>query len=852
MRGRYVSLITAWLAGLLSVLPWTAYGSAQFAGNPIDRTVIINEIGWGGTAASAADEWIELYNTANTSVDLAGWRLRAADGQPDVALSGTIGPLDYYLIERTDDSTISDIDGDLLSPFGTGLSNAGETLQLLDASGTAVDSANQDGGPWPNADEGAAPGYRSLERVDPLADDTDGNWASNDGSVINGLDNAGGAIQGTPRSANAAYLARFAAYADLKVEKRGPTHFSAGTLITFAISVTNTGTCTATEAIVTDPLADGLAFVDQAGQLPTGGQPAFSQFSTGLTWQLGDLAPGASGLVTLVVRLEDTGSGAGSIAGSLTNTVVVSTTADEVNLSDNKDTWTIEPDAAPILISAVLYDGYQLNDEDEAIELVNTGTTTGYLDGWSLCKDPGDGIVCWPLPAMVVAPGARVWVAKDEAAFALSFGFAPDYVAASWPRFANTGDEVILRSPTAFYRDTLVYGDRVTRTPGWTGPPVLPYANHLMGTAGQILSRKCDEATGLPVPDTDTSSDWLQSPDDPVTGRRVRYPGWDLAPLSFPLTTTEPARVIVGIAPDNAFDVISATLQSARRAISVEVYSLRHPDLLDLLVAKAQAGVDVTVLLEGNPVGVGVDTPEWQTQLYACQAIEEAGGTCWFMVHETADRRYNRYQYLHAKMIVVDDAWVLIGSQNLTQDGLPGDDKANGTAGSRGTVIATDAPSVVRRAALIFALDCDPAAHADLVRWNTLYPERYGSPALELVDLAPIDGISYTVAFPQPLVITGSLGLELFTAPEAALRRSDALLGLVARADEGDRIYVEQLYEYQSWGEDPVADPNLRLQILRRCGPPRGPGTDPAEWTELRGERPGRPGRESAHGAIYQ
>ncbi len=418
---------------------------------PSDRTVIINEIGWGGTAASAADEWIELYNTANTSVDLAGWRLRAADGQPDVALSGTIGPLDYYLIERTDDSTISDIDGDLLSPFGTGLSNAGETLQLLDASGIAVDSANQDGGPWPNADEGAAPAYRSLERIDPLADDTDGNWASNDGSVINGLDNAGGAIQGTPRSANAAYLARFAAYADLKVEKRGPTHFSTDTPITFAISVTNTGTYTATEAIVTDPLADGLAFVDQAGQLPTGGQPAFSQLSTGLTWQLGDLAPGATGLVTLVVRLEDTGSAAGSTAGSLTNTVVVSTTADEIDLSDNEDTWTIEPDAAPILISAVLYDGYQLNDEDEAVELVNTGTTTGYLDGWSLCKDPGDGIACWPLPAMVVAPGARVWVAKDGAAFALSFGFPPDYVAASWPRFANTGDEVILRSPTAFY-----------------------------------------------------------------------------------------------------------------------------------------------------------------------------------------------------------------------------------------------------------------------------------------------------------------------------------------------------------------------------------------------------------------
>ncbi len=313
------------------------------------------------------------------------------------------------------------------------------------------------------------------------------------------------------------------------------------------------------------------------------------------------------------------------------------------------------------------------------------------------------------------------------------------------------------------------------------------------------------------MPDTDTSSDWLQSLDDPETGRRVRYPGWDLTPLSVPLTVTGQARVIVGIAPDNAFDVVSTTLQSARRTISVEVYSLRHPDLLNLLVAKARAGVDVTVLLEGDPVGVGIDTPEWQTELYACQTIEQAGGACWFMVHETADRRFNRYEYIHAKMIVVDDAWVLIGSQNFTLDGLPGDDKANGTAGSRGTVIATDSPLIVERAALVFALDCDPTAHADLVRWGTLYPERYGPPAMDLVDLAPVDGISYTVAFPQPLAITGSLNLELFTAPEAALRRSDALLGLVSRAGEGNRVYVEQLYEYQAWGDDPVADPNLRL-----------------------------------------
>jgi hypothetical protein len=52
---------------------------------------------------------------------------------------------------------------------------------------------------------------------------------------------------------------------------------------------------------------------------------------------------------------------------------------------------------------------------------------------------------------------------------------------------------------------------------------------------------------------------------------------------------------------------------------------------------------------------------------------------------------------------------------------------------------------------------------------------------------------------------------ELVTAPESALRSSDALLGLMARAGAGDGVYVEQLYEHPDWG-DPVSAPNLRLQ----------------------------------------
>ena len=57
-----------------------------------------------------------------------------------------------------------------------------------------------------------------------------------------------------------------------------------------------------------------------------------------------------------------------------------------------------------------------------------------------------------------------------------------------------------------------------------------------------------------------------------------------------------------------------------------------------------------------------------------------------------------------------------------------GDDKANGTGGSRGVVIVTDAPSVVACAVEIFEADCDPAAHADISIWSNDNVHRFGLP----------------------------------------------------------------------------------------------------------------------------
>ena len=45
--------------------------------------VVISELMWSGSTASTADEWIELYNLSDTTVDLAGWTLTYRSGDED-------------------------------------------------------------------------------------------------------------------------------------------------------------------------------------------------------------------------------------------------------------------------------------------------------------------------------------------------------------------------------------------------------------------------------------------------------------------------------------------------------------------------------------------------------------------------------------------------------------------------------------------------------------------------------------------------------------------------------------------------------------------------------------------------
>jgi len=470
--------------------------------------------------------------------------------------------------------------------------------------------------------------------------------------------------------------------------------------------------------------------------------------------------------------------------------------------------------APQVLISAVYYDTYLSGEPDEAFQLWNVGQAPADLAGWSL-SSRGRTVA---FPAATLNPGQPIWATKTATAFAGEFGFRPDFeygsdsdpsvpnLTGSAPTFNNKGDELLLRDAAGNLQDVVVYEEGNTAIEGWAGPAVQPYSPTTNFPAeGQILYRKRNPATGLPVPDTDTAADWAQDPADPIDGRRVQHPGWDLDAFFFPVRTVEDAHLTVMVAPDNLFDAVKAAFQAAQERVEIEAYTFENAALAQVLLDRLRTGVRVTILLEGAPAGGIEDQQKW-----VIQHIVEAGGQVWYMTNDRGGR--DRYQAQHAKFIIIDGRRLLVGSENLSYGAMPDDDKSDGTYGRRGVYLMTDAPSVVARAQAIFQADLD-TAHKDIYPWTAEDP-RYGAPPIGFTPVYTSGGSAYLVRKPEPLELEGTFEFELIQAPENALRLGDGFLGLVGRAGPGDVLLVEQLYERRrwGWGTDDPADRNPRLE----------------------------------------
>jgi len=135
------------------------------------QAVVINEIAWMGTQTSYNDEWIELYNPLESPVLLDNWTLETKDNSLIINLKGTIRAKSYFLLERTDDTTIPNITADLI--YKGGMNNQGKHLLLLDNSGKIIDEIDCSLGWFAGQNETK----KSMERINAELNGSDPfNW----------------------------------------------------------------------------------------------------------------------------------------------------------------------------------------------------------------------------------------------------------------------------------------------------------------------------------------------------------------------------------------------------------------------------------------------------------------------------------------------------------------------------------------------------------------------------------------------------------------------------------------------------------------------------------------------------
>jgi phosphatidylserine/phosphatidylglycerophosphate/cardiolipin synthase-like enzyme len=162
------------------------------APEPLDDTsaaletldIVISEVAWMGTNYSTSDEWLELYNPGSAAVDLNGWTITAQDGSPAIVLSGVIPAGGYFLLERTDDTTVPGVAADQI--YSGALENGGEGLELRSGDGVLIDATALT---WAAGDNTTK---ATMERIDAGLPGTDPqSWASGSAVYEGGLGTPG-------------------------------------------------------------------------------------------------------------------------------------------------------------------------------------------------------------------------------------------------------------------------------------------------------------------------------------------------------------------------------------------------------------------------------------------------------------------------------------------------------------------------------------------------------------------------------------------------------------------------------------------------------------------------------------
>nr|WP_320162511.1 phospholipase D-like domain-containing protein [uncultured Methanoregula sp.] len=177
---------------------------------------------------------------------------------------------------------------------------------------------------------------------------------------------------------------------------------------------------------------------------------------------------------------------------------------------------------------------------------------------------------------------------------------------------------------------------------------------------------------------------------------------WDPRPLLIGQSRLSPetyanVSVTAFVLPDSSDEQFSYAVDRASQEILLNVYEFSSPSMVDSLVAAHARGVNITVLVEGGPVG-GISLEEKamvarlnQSGIVTLQMAAPKGG-------------HVPYRYDHAKYMVLDRKAVFLTSENFKFSGFP----PPGMSGNRGWGVYLEDPALANYFSNVYTSDTGP------------------------------------------------------------------------------------------------------------------------------------------------
>ena len=354
--------------------------------------------------------------------------------------------------------------------------------------------------------------------------------------------------------------------------------------------------------------------------------------------------------------------------------------------------------------------------------MTNIGPTVD-LDGWRLSD--GEGSVMIGSPTVLATNAEITWCQSSDRFSALY----PDssffdhnitsLITKGSLKLADAGDEVMLQDPYGMVVDVLYYGNAEPSSP-WRGTSV-PCKK------GEMMVRVSGEI--------DSNS-------------------WDISvPGSFSISTSTVTVAATPILyPDDGLTALVREIDRSVSSVHMATYLLENWTLARHLSMAEARGVEVTLLLEGQPVG-GI------SENGAALAYYLQGSGVNVSIMRSSDG-FRRYDYHHAKYLVFDGTRLLVTSENMADSSFES---------NRGWAVLVESEELSRGALSVFSRDLSGAG-VDIFPLELSAAYREGSPGRSLAyDQA--DTASKTSAYASLISSPDEIGKALVDMLDGAQRR---------------------------------------------------------------------------------